>query len=177
MASVMPDIANSPQNTAARRRPRQARTLQDKLRLMEPVLAAQAALYAGERLVFVLSSGRCTRHFDKFLRDYATRAGSSASSLYRWLRRFKEHGVEGLGHKERSDKGRSVRLRGAALIFVFAKWAGGRSASSIRRELAEIWPRLQGCSRPPSLATVRRQIRKLTSAAPRREGQLEEAQP
>jgi len=81
-----------------------------------------------------------------------------ASTVQRWVRRYREKGIAGLADAERSDKGTSRRLPPDAITLVkgLALQATPRSVAIIHRQVAAI-AREQGWT-PPSYARVRQII-------------------
>jgi LacI family transcriptional regulator len=81
-----------------------------------------------------------------------------ASTVQRWVRRYREKGIAGLADAERSDKGTSRRLPPDAITLVegLALQAPPRSVAAIHRQVTAI-AREQGWN-PPSYARVRQII-------------------
>ena len=81
-----------------------------------------------------------------------------ASTVQRWVRRYREKGIAGLADAERSDKGTSRRLPPDAITLVegLALQAPPRSVATVHRQVTAI-AREQGWT-PPSYARVRQII-------------------
>lgn len=81
--------------------------------------------------------------------------GVPVSTIQRWVKRYRENGIAGLGDAERSDKGTPRRLppNTIALVERLALQSSPRSVAAVHRQVTAI-AREQGWN-PPSYARVR----------------------
>ena len=91
-----------------------------------------------------------------------------ASTVQRWVKRYREKGIAGLADEERSDKGTSRRLPPDAITLVegLALQTPPRSTAAIHRQVTAI-AQEQGWN-PPSYARVRQIIKNLEQEKPAR---------
>ena len=88
----------------------------------------------------------------------------SLSTVQRWIKQYREHGLAGLANAKRSDKGKSRRLPAEALPLIegLALQTPPRSMAAIHRQVTVI-ANDQGWS-PPSYDSVRQIIKNLDPA-------------
>ncbi|HET7639135.1 MAG TPA: helix-turn-helix domain-containing protein, partial [Ktedonobacteraceae bacterium] len=88
----------------------------------------------------------------------------SLSTIQRWLKQYREHGLAGLANARRSDKGKSRRLPTEAITLIegLALQTPPRSMAAIHRQVSAI-AKEQGWT-PPSYDRVRQIIKDLDPA-------------
>jgi putative transposase len=81
------------------------------------------------------------------------------STVQRWIKRYREHGLTGLAHQQRSDRGkpRGMPSELVQLIEGLALQTPPRSVAAIHRQVREV-ANQQGC-KPPSYSRVYQIVR------------------
>lgn len=76
------------------------------------------------------------------------------STVQRWIKRYRERGLAGLAHQERSDRGKPRVMPSAMMQMIerLAVQTPPRSVTAIHRQVAEV-ARQHGC-KPPSYSRV-----------------------
>ncbi len=121
----------------------------------------------GQQVVFLTPTGGEISTITELVRHRACLAHISERTVWRWYRRFLQAGYAGLLDRPRSDKGvsRAFNRRDDAVAFVLTSALDGHTVSWIRRQLAQLWPRLYGTnSRIPSFETTRELVRRMLPA-------------
>ncbi len=122
--------------------------------------------------VKIAISGKEFSSLNRLAKWLARRKKISERTLWRWDRRFAEHGFTGLLDAERSDSqtSRAFTGREEAIAFVMNRWDDGFPIGEIHAELTARWRRFNRApSKCPSSSAIRALIRSRAEADTRAE--------